>query len=544
MTASHTNQHRHRAAALGVWLLGALAMWALDGRVDLANLSMLLVMSAALASLWLPVPASMLTSLFAVLAFNWFFVPPRGSFAIDLRQHALLLGSMVALSWISSILLARLRWQAEAARRHAAQAEALRSLADRLRDTAQPAESAPALAQALQPLSGMPVQLLCLLDLLPASNDDSAALIHGQPDADGHDGLWACLRAGQAFGPGTGRYEELPAWYLPMRGRKTSFGAARIALPSAADTGQREQAQALCDLMGQALERRATERATQRAHDDAEGQATRNALLAAISHDYRTPLATILGAASALQEQGDRLTSAQRRRLLDTVMDETRALSRFTDNTLQLARLDAPGVQLKLDWESAEELVGAVLRRVRQRRAVEPEEGGPRLRARIEPELPLLRCDALLLTQLLENLVDNALKYAGTSGVEILVRREGVERPQGRPASSPPPEGVKETWGGPAFPCDKLVLAVRDRGPGVPPAWRQRIFEVFQRGQELDRQRPDGSAARGAGVGLAACRAIARAHGGEMRYRARSHGGSSFECWLPVEVQPGEGPMP
>jgi len=72
----------------------------------------------------------------------------------------------------------------------------------------------------------------------------------------------------------------------------------------------------------------------------------------------------------------------------------------------------------------------------------------------------------------------------------------------------------------------------------VPPAWRQRIFEVFQRGQELDRQRPDGSDARGAGVGLAACRAIARAHGGEMRYRARSHGGSSFECWLPVEKQP------
>lgn len=501
---------KRRWPVLVVWGLGAAALFALDGRVDLANLSMLLVMSAALASLWLPVPASMATSLLAVLAFNWCFVPPRGSLAVDLRAHALLLGSMLLLSWISSILLARLRWQALTAQRHAAQAEALRRLADRLRDAEQPAEQAPGLAEALQPLAVGPVQLLCLLDQLPPTNDDSLALIHGQPDADVHDGLWACLRAGQAFGPGTGRYEELAAWYLPMRGRKTSFGAVRLPLQSATDTGQREQAQALCDLMGQALERRATERATQRAHDEAEGQATRNALLAAISHDYRTPLATILGAASALQEQGDKLSSAQRRRLLDTVMDETRSLSRFTDNTLQLARLDAPGVQLKLDWESAEELVGAVLRRVRQRRALEAEDG-PRVRARLEPELPLLRCDALLLTQLLENLVDNALKYAGASGIEILVRREGV---------------------------GQLVLAVRDRGPGVPPAWRQRIFEVFQRGQELDRQRPDGASARGAGVGLAACRAIARAHGGEMRYRARSHGGSSFECWLPVEVQP------
>ena len=212
------------AAALGVWLLGALAMWALDGRVDLANLAMVLVMSAALASLWQPVPASMLSSLLAVMVFNWCFVPPRGSFAIDLRQHALLLASMLALSWISSVLLARLRWQAESARRHATQAEALRRLADRLRDTALPAEAAPLLAEALQPLSAGPVQLLNLLDRLPATNDDGAALIHGQPDADAHDGLWACLRAGRAFGPGTGRYEELSAWYLPMRGRKTSFG--------------------------------------------------------------------------------------------------------------------------------------------------------------------------------------------------------------------------------------------------------------------------------------------------------------------------------
>ena len=132
-------------------------MWALDGRVDLANLSMVLVMSAALSSLWQPVPSSMLSSLLAVMLFNWYFVPPRGSFAIDLRQHALLLASMLALSWISSILLARLRWQADSARRHAAQAEALRRLADRLRDTAQPAESAPALAEALQPLSNAPV---------------------------------------------------------------------------------------------------------------------------------------------------------------------------------------------------------------------------------------------------------------------------------------------------------------------------------------------------------------------------------------------------
>jgi two-component system sensor histidine kinase KdpD len=225
-------------------------------------------------------------------------------------------------------------------------------------------------------------------------------------------------------------------------------------------------------------------------------------MLAAISHDYRTPLATITGAASSLREQGERLAPAQRDRLAATILDEASRLARLTDNTLQLARLDAPGVTLRLDWESAEEIVGAVLRRARQR---DPQR---RLQARLEPGLPLLRCDALLLAQLLDNLVDNALKYSPPDApVELLVRRL----------------------------AGQVVLAVRDRGPGVPPAWRERIFDVFQR---MPAAAADVPAPPGAGVGLAVCRAIARAHGGELRVRPRGHGGASFECWLPLAEAP------
>jgi len=164
---------------------------------------------------------------------------------------------------------------------------------------------------------------------------------------------------------------------------------------------------------------------------------------------------------------------------------------------LQLARLDTPGLALRTDWESAEELVGAVLRRLRPR---DPQQ---RLRARVEPGLPLMRCDAVLIVQMLDNLVDNALQHGGEgTPVEIVVRRVGNE----------------------------VLIAVRDRGPGVPPAWRARIFEVYQRGE--------GSRGRGAGVGLAVCRAIARAHGAELAYRPRGHGGASFECRWPVQDQP------
>ena len=237
----------------------------------------------------------------------------------------------------------------------------------------------------------------------------------------------------------------------------------------------------------------------------------RNALLTAISHDYRTPLATILGAASSLQDQGQRLDAQQRGVLAGRVVQEANHLARLTDSTLQLARLDAPGVVLRRDWESAEELVGAVLRRARQRAPDRP------LRARLEPGLPLLHCDAMLLIQLLDNLVDNAIRHTPPDGpIELLVRRA--------PGAGDAPPGV--------------VLAVRDRGPGVPPAWRERIFEVFQRGDTATGAPPQ---RHGTGVGLAVCRAIARAHGGELRLRARGHGGSSFECHLPGAAQPAPG---
>jgi two-component system sensor histidine kinase KdpD len=293
-----------------------------------------------------------------------------------------------------------------------------------------------------------------------------------------------------------------------MRGRAASLGAAMLPLPALGQdvANRRAHAQSLCDQMGLALQRRLTALAERQAREQAQLQSVRNALLAAISHDFRTPLATILGAASSLQDQGDRLSPSQRQRLAATIADEARQLSRLTDNTLQLARLDAPGVSLKLDWESAEEIVGAVLHRARQRRP----DGDPqrRIRARLEPGLPLIRCDALLLTQLLDNLVDNALKYSpADQPIEILARQLG----------------------------DEIVLSVRDRGPGVPPAWRERIFEVFQRGQS---DAADSGSRPGAGVGLAVCRAIARAHGGELTLRPRGHGGCSFECHLPAATPP------
>lgn len=490
--------------AAAVWTVAWAAMVLLDGRVDLANLAMLLVLASAMAALWLPVWLSLAVSAASVAAFNWRFVPPRRTFAVDLHQHALLLAAMLAVSWIVAAVVARARRLAEASRTHALQAEQLRRLGDALRDADEPAQQAGLLREALAELLGRPPALLVLKAGLPPQDDADAVLLQGDPDAHATSGLWHCMRQAQAFGPGTGRHADLPEWYLPLRGRQAAFGAVRVTLDVLDPPGEavRVQAQALCDQMGLALQRAQTRREAADAQHQAQLQGLRNALLAAISHDYRTPLAAIMGAASSLQEQAERLAPAQRQRLAQSIVEETAQLARLTDNTLQLARLDTPHVHLRLDWESPEEIVGSVLQRARRH------DPARRVRARLEPGLPLVEADAILLAQLLDNLVDNALKYsAAEAPVELLVRRQ----------------------------AGHIVFAVRDRGPGIAPAWRQRIFDVFQRGDPV--APADDKPRRGAGVGLAVCRAIARAHGGELKLRPRGHGGSSFECWLP-EVAP------
>lgn len=492
--------------AWAVWLAGACAMVGLDGQVDLANLAMLVVLSSAVASLWLPGWGSALAGAAAVLAFNWAFVPPRHTFTVDLHQHVLLLGAMLVVNAIISALMVRQRRLAEAARHHAAREAGLRSWGDTLRAAADPLAHTSALGDALASVAQVPAALLVLTRGDAAPGDPEASLQVGELSADQRAGASLCIRQGQALGPGTGHHEEQPDLYLPLRGRGLTLGTAvlcGLADRPAAGSELRAHAQALCDQMGLALQRCFAGREEQRTRELAQEQGVRNTLLAAISHDYRTPLATIMGAASSLETQAERLSPEQRRRLAAGIVEETARLSRLTDNTLQLARLGAPGVTLRCDWESAEEIVGAVLRRVRQR------DPGRRVRARLEPGLPLLWWDAMLVSQLLENLVDNALKYSPPdTPVEILVRRAAAQ----------------------------LVLAVRDRGPGIAPAWRARVFEVFQRGDDAAGTTEPGR--RGAGVGLAVCRAIARAHGGELALRPRGHGGSSFECSMPVRDAP------
>jgi two-component system, OmpR family, sensor histidine kinase KdpD len=490
-----------------IWAVAWVLMIHFEGRLGLAQVAITLVLASALAAIWLRLVPSLVTTAIAVLAFDWVFVPPKFTFRVEMTEDMLLLAEVAVLSWVVSGLLAHGRVLARRARRSARHAEQMRALGDALRDAEDPLQRGEALSGALKDLLGQQPKLLMLRSKDAVEEDEGAAVTFGAPSAEESAGLWHCVRTCKQLGPGTDCDSQLPALYLPLRGGEDqAFGAALIPhspkeIPA---PDVLTQAQALCDQMGQLLHRAEAQRDADTAQVSAQDQAVRNALLAAISHDYRTPLAAIMGAASSLRDVGNKLAPEQRERLAQTIVTETRQLSRLTDNTLQLVRLDAPGVKLNFDWESADELAGAAIGRARRH---DPER---RLKVWAEPGLPLVRCDAVLFSQMLENLIDNALKYSNAPApVELIVRRQGTH----------------------------IVFAVRDRGPGIEPAWREKIFSVFQRG-DWRSSSTNSAAQRGAGVGLAVCRAIALAHGGELKLRPRGHGGSSFECWLPEAEAP------
>ncbi len=501
--ATTPNHYKRLMFGVSTWLGGWLVMLALEDYLDLGNLSMLLVLTSAIAALWLPVLATLLVGVLGVMAFNWMFVPPQGSFAIDIHQHAILLMVMFVVNMIVAGLMIVLREHVKQVEQHALAADTLRTWGDKLRDIQQPQQRLTELQQMLGSLMSTTVTLLALREDLPAADSIDDVILLGSADDEQTAGLWYCLRNGQQLGPNTGRYQELPELYLPMRGRTMSYGAAMLASGKPPAYTTTAQAQALCDQMGAALERRHMQEIQQRAQKTAHEQELRTTLLAAISHDYRTPLATIMGAASSLEQQAERLSRDQQKILAHRIVAETEHLRQITGNILQLARLDNTGVELRCDWEAAEELIGSVVQRFR-----EPAQQH-RLRIEVEPKLPLLWCDTLLICQLLNNLLDNAFKYSlpGTS-VHLIATRHA--------------EGV--------------ALAVRDEGPGIALDQQEIIFTAFKRGELLP-AKVFANDTSGVGIGLALCRAIALAHGGELQLESNNLG-SCFRCLLPIRQQP------
>lgn len=461
--------------------------FALDHDVSLTSQSMLYVLAVVLAAYALPWLPSVLCAVTAVTALNFFFVPPRWTFAVDSEDHLIGLFSMLLVALVISHLASALRSKTALANANAQRAWQLQQLATALAEAATPHAAAELGRNALAQAFAGP----CVL-VLSADVDGMAEL---------RDGLHCCMREAAVLGPGTGRWPGLDAWYLPLGDKTLMFGAVCIQSVRADDEAGRDHAQALCALLAQALARLQMAQSMHVAQQESQRQQLQSTFLAAISHDLRTPLAAVVGAASSLQTQRDKLSDAEQQRLLTSIVDEASYLSTVTENTLQLVRLSSTTLDIRPDWESVQEVVGAVLARVRQR---DPQR---RIQSRVPGDLPLVRVDAVLLAQLLSNLLDNALKYSD-GAIDLVAKTHdgGVE------------------------------LSVKDRGPGIADAEMATLFEPYARS---DRAGP-----HGAGLGLALCRAIAQAHHATLTVRQRRGGGCSVTLSLPAVAQPAAGELP
>ena len=226
---------------------------------------------------------------------------------------------------------------------------------------------------------------------------------------------------------------------------------------------------------------------------EAETERIRSALLASISHDLRTPLAVITGSASTLAERGERLSAAERAALAQSIYQQARDVSELVTKVLQMTRLESGEIKLERDWDSLAEIAGTVLRRLRERLSTHL------LMLDLPDDLPLVRVDASLIEQVLTNLLENAARHTPP---RTLIRLKAQTR------------------------GSELVVSVEDFGPGLDEADLERIFKKFH---------------RGAGLGLAICRAIIELHKGRIWAERLPGVGTAFRFTLPLETPP---PLP
>ncbi len=439
---------------------------------------------------------SLLAAALSVAAYNFFFVPPYFTFAVTDTRYVLTFAMMFGVGAVISTLGSRLRAQELAARLRESDTRALFTLT---RDLAQ-APTIDALAETLSrhaaDAGGGAVVVLVARQgaLVPLA----AWPAHSALDTNDLGVAQWALEHQREAGLGTQTLAGARVLAIPV-----GHGSAVLAWfprAGALDVARRALIDAFVRQAALALERFEFSEAAKAAALKARTEELRSSLLSTVSHDLRTPLAVVTGAATTLRDD-QQLDAATRTQLLETICDEAERLERLVRNLLDMTRVQAGALTVKKEWMPVDELIGSA--RARLTRLLE----GRPFRIDASPDVPFLQVDPVLFEQVLFNLLDNAAKYT--------------------PAGSPIDLEIAPAPGG-------TRISVSDRGPGVRPEEAERLFDKFFRGA------PQGVA--GAGLGLAICRGIVEAHGGRIRAEARAGGGASFVIELPTEGRPPEVP--
>ncbi len=425
--------------------------------------------------------------------FDFFFVPPRFSFAVSDVQYLVTFVVMLLVALVVGQLTAGLKVQAEAAtqREHR-----VRSLYDMSRDLA--------LALLTEQVAEIGQRFLTAefgaRATLVVADDGGhlQAIAGGTAAVDMGIAQWAFDKS-TAAGKGTDTLPASACMVLPLKATMRTRGVIIIETPDARTLGpeQRRLLDTCASLLAISLERIHYIEVAQASTVQIESERLRNSLLSAISHDLRTPLASLVGLADTLEMTRPAPTTAQQG-IAQAIRRAALRMSALVNNLLDMARLEAGAVQLNRQWQPLEEVVGSALA------ASEQSLKGRRIQVHLADHLPLLQLDSVLIERVLVNLLENAAKYTpeGTS-IEIAAHARSGQ----------------------------VDITMDDHGPGLPPGREEAIFEKFERGDKE-------SALPGVGLGLAICRAIVKAHGGAIRGDNREGGGARFTITLPLGQPP------
>jgi two-component system, OmpR family, sensor histidine kinase KdpD len=468
----------------------------LESVLDLPNIVMLFLLAVLGVALRYGRGPAALASVLNVAAFDFFFVPPRLSFSVSDFQYVLTFGVMLAVGLIVGQLTAGLRFQARIATHRERRSHSLFEVARDLSSVLATEQVVEAAERAVAREFRARVHIFVL------DAEDRLQSIAPAPEGQGLDAgtaRWAFDHA-QAAGLGT---DTLPgsSWlYLPLKAPMRSRGVLALApeeprlllVPE-----QRRQLETFAALTAIALERVHYVEVAKTATVQIESERLRNSLLAALSHDLRTPLAGLVGLAESLRLTKPPL-SGEQREIAEELQVGALRMSTQVNNLLDMARIESGEVRLRREWHSVEEMVGSAVRATARVLAPRP------VTTDLPADLPLVECDAVLIERVFVNLLENAAKYTPpTAGVRIAARAE--------PAT--------------------MRISVTDSGGGVRPGQETAIFEKFTRGARE-------SAVAGVGLGLAICKAIVEAHGGTIGVANVEAGGASFVFTLPLGPAP------
>jgi len=465
--------------------------WVLDRWLEPANLAMVYLVGAALVAITIGRGPSILASVVGVLVFDYLFVPPVRTIAVADSQYLITMGVTLVVALLLSTMATRLREQAQFARRREERSAALYRLSRELAAVADFDQLLAGAARIIEEVFDAPVAIL-----LPDENGrvtprtGSLTPVAADPHERGV-AQWT-FDHGEPAGHGTDTLPAAKAAYLPLIASDKPVGALGVRPADPRDVFRPDQLRLLRTFANQtaiALER-------SRLVGQAEAERTRSALLSSVSHDLRTPLAAITGAATSLQDGTLTLDAATRNELLSTIVEESNRLTALVQDLLEMTRLES-GLQIQKEWQSLEEVVGSALARFRTALA------SRHVTVRIPADLPLVPLDGVLFTQALVHLLENAARYTPADApIEIEARVDGGQ----------------------------VLIDVADRGPGLAPGDEERIFEKFYRSGR--------TGGPGAGLGLAICRAIVVAHGGRITAANRAGGGAVFHIAIPLESGP------